>query len=204
MEWKESTEFKSKWDEFKLGEWRRAKTQKTHITLETVFPEIPKVLLEEPDEKAFYSRQEEIDERVKEIGFTLNEKTNQFKEVLDAKKVNQMTGNEDNSRVFVTSELKSKFAEMSILQNKRKKIYEKQDQASQGQADLIHQRDFLSKKIDSKFNTEDLVPKGIKELEKKLATQVGAQEKKIIRHIQFLRDSIEPIKEVEKLKKIIN
>jgi len=55
--------------------------------------------------------------------------------------------------------------------------------ATKGQADLISQREVLMKKIDRTFNTEELVPKGIKEQDKKLHTSSGGKvlEQKVIK-----------------------
>jgi hypothetical protein len=57
------------------------------------------------------------------------------------------------------------------------------------------------KKIDRQFHTTELVPKGIKEQEKKLATSSGgkAAESAAIKRIDFLRASLGPITEKEKL-----
>lgn len=103
MDFKETKEFSSKWDEYRLGEWRRGCLGKTHVTLDTVIPEMPKEILEMPNENKFHQRQAEIDERIKEIGFTLEEKKKQFGEVLDAKKVNLRS--DDSAGVVMTKEL---------------------------------------------------------------------------------------------------
>ena len=62
------------------------------------------------------------------------------------------------------------------------------------------------KKIDKVYNTEELVPKGIKEAEKKLHTTSGGKniEQQVIKRIQFLRDSIPHAKEKDKIDEIIN
>lgn len=62
-----------------------------------------------------------------------------------------------------TKELTVKFGEMKKLKSRRQEIYSEQEVATKGQADLIGERDFLMKKIDKVYNTEELVPKGIKE-----------------------------------------
>lgn len=62
------------------------------------------------------------------------------------------------------------------------------------------------KKIDKVYNTEELVPKGIKEAEKKLHTSTGGKnlEQTIIKRIQFLKDSIPHTKEKDKIDEMIN
>lgn len=75
-----------------------------------------------------------------------------------------------DSGVFNTKELTQKFQKMKELKAERQKIYDAQDEATKDQADLIHERDVLNKKIDRTFNKEEMIAKGIKEAEKKLNT----------------------------------
>jgi hypothetical protein len=44
MEFVEKKKFKSKWEEYRFGNWRKG-SGKTFVTLETVIPEQPKTLL---------------------------------------------------------------------------------------------------------------------------------------------------------------
>lgn len=95
---------------------------------------------------------------------------------------------------------------MKVLKEERQKIFAAQDEATKGQVDLIAQREVHMKAIDRQFNSAELVPKGIKEQEKKLHTSTGGKaiEQKVIKQIEFLRASLEPIKKKEKLDAIIN
>ena len=52
MEYKEKRKFKSKWEEYRHGDWRKG-SGKTYVTLETVIPEMPAKLLQLPDEATF-------------------------------------------------------------------------------------------------------------------------------------------------------
>jgi len=52
MEYKEKRKFKSKWEEYRHGDWRKG-SGKTYVTLETVIPEQPAKLLQLPDEATF-------------------------------------------------------------------------------------------------------------------------------------------------------
>jgi hypothetical protein len=56
MEFVEKRKFKSKWEEYRHGDWRRG-SGKTYVTLETVIPETPEKLLKPPEEKAFHTKQ---------------------------------------------------------------------------------------------------------------------------------------------------
>ena len=55
MEFVEKRKFKSKWEEYRHGDWRNG-SGKTFVTLETVIPETPEKLLKPPEEKAFHSK----------------------------------------------------------------------------------------------------------------------------------------------------
>lgn len=80
--------------------------------------------------------------------------------------------------VVVTKELTNAFNKMKELKNERQVIFKKIDDAlahPKPQKDLIAERDFYMKKIDKVYNTEELVPKGIKEAEKKLNTTSGGK-----------------------------
>lgn len=90
---------------------------------------------------------------------------------------------------------------MKKLKAERQEIFDAQEKATQGQKDLLDQVDLLKKKIDRQYNTTELVPKGIKEQEKKLATSSGGKaiEAAAIKRIDFLQASLGPIAEKEKL-----
>jgi len=64
---------------------------------------------------------------------------------------------------------------------------------------LIKKRDLLNKKVHKKWNTSELVPKGIKEIRKQLETGSGDHkaEAGYIKDIKFLTDSIPFITEKE-------
>lgn len=81
MEFVEKRKFKSKWEEYRHGDWRRG-SGKTFVTLETAIPEMPEKLLMPPEEKAFVSKQQEIEDKIKEITTGLDEKKTQFDEIL--------------------------------------------------------------------------------------------------------------------------
>lgn len=67
MEFKETKKFKSKWEEYRGGDWRRG-SGKTYVTLETVIPEMPDKLLTPPDEASFHKKLLEIEDKIKSIG----------------------------------------------------------------------------------------------------------------------------------------
>lgn len=55
FEFKEKKKFKSKWEEYRWGDWRKG-TGKTYVTLETVIPELPAKEITAPDEAAFHKK----------------------------------------------------------------------------------------------------------------------------------------------------
>lgn len=81
MEFKETKTFKSKWEEYRVGDWRKG-AGKTFVTLETVIPAMPERLLEAPDEGQFHRKLLEIENKIKDIGTGLEEKKVEFDETL--------------------------------------------------------------------------------------------------------------------------
>jgi len=55
MDFKEKRKFKSKWEEYRHGDWRKG-SGKTFVTLETEIPAAPEKLLTPPEEKTFHSK----------------------------------------------------------------------------------------------------------------------------------------------------
>lgn len=84
MDYKEKRKFKSKWEEYRHGDWRKG-SGKTFVTLETEIPAPPEKLLTPPEEKAFHSKQVEVEDRIKEITSTLEEKKTSFEDILGQK-----------------------------------------------------------------------------------------------------------------------
>lgn len=91
MEFKETKKFKSKWEEYRLGDWRRG-SGKTFVTLETVIPSMPDKLLTPPDEDAFHKKLKEIEEKIKSIGQDLEDKKQEFDGKLKQKIEAQKSG----------------------------------------------------------------------------------------------------------------
>jgi hypothetical protein len=56
MDYVEKRKFKSKWEEYRHGDWRKG-SGKTFVTLETEIPVMPEKLLLPPEEKTFVSKQ---------------------------------------------------------------------------------------------------------------------------------------------------
>lgn len=128
MDFKEKRKYKSKWEEYRHGDWRKG-SGKTYVTLETEIPGQPDKALQLPDEKTFHKKQVEIEEKIKEIGGSLEEKKTSFEEILDQKKSHLKAG---DTGVVPTKELTSKFQRMKVLKEQRQKIYDGQDTATTG------------------------------------------------------------------------
>lgn len=92
------------------------------------------------------------------------------------------------------------------MNKKKKKIYEDQDASQANQGELIKQKELLNKKIHRKWNTIELVPKGIKELKKLLETGTGnfKEEAKHIKDIDFLKESISSIEAKNEIEDKLN
>ena len=72
-----------------------------------------------------------------------------------------------------SKEVRVKIDRLRELNKIKKKIYNDQDASQENQGDLLKQKEVLMKKIHRKWNTEELVPKGIKEIKKLLETGSG-------------------------------
>jgi len=84
MDFKEKKKFKSKWEEYHYGEWKRG-SGKTYVTLETVIPAAPEKPTGAPDEAAYRKKKQDIDDSINGINTNLGERKTQFEEVLAQK-----------------------------------------------------------------------------------------------------------------------
>jgi len=165
FDFKEKKQFKSKWEEYRKGDWRRG-TGKTYVTLETVIPELPEKEITAPDEAAFHKKQIEIENKIKDLIKNSAELRDKFQGLIDEKVNKRATGrnkDEPESHGDKVQHLKS-------VIGKKKRIHEKLADLEENKGDLIKRRENLMKKINPKWNTSELVPKGLKELKKKLET----------------------------------
>lgn len=83
----------------------------------------------------------------------------------------------------------------------RKKIYQRQEEVQGNQGELVKHIERLKQSIDPKFNSAELVPKGIKAAQKDLehGSNDHNGEKKIIAHIKRLQASLEHIHKRDEL-----
>jgi len=109
MEFKETKKFKSKWEEYRLGDWRRG-SGKTFVTLETAIPAMPEKLLSPPDEAVFHKKLVEIEDKIKSIGQDLEDKKTEFDGKLQEKIQAQKAGEGSAAKTADTEveELKEK------------------------------------------------------------------------------------------------
>ena len=200
MEFKESKKFKSKWQEYRYGDWRRG-SGKTFVTIDTEIPTIPNNKVTLPDEAAFHKKQVEIDAKIKELFKAMGDKSTQFGDLVDQKKTQRSGG-----QGYMSTDMKEKFARINELNKQKKAIYNQVDSCQADNGELIKKREAINKKVHKKWNTSELIPKGLKELKKNLETNSGTfkDEERIIRDIKFLQDSIPFITEKEKIDAKIN
>lgn len=80
------------------------------------------------------------------------------------------------------------------------------DATQENLGDLIKKKELLQKKIHKVYNTSELVPKGLKELRKKLETNSGTHKEEaiLIKEIDQLKASIPAIEEKEEIEAKIN
>ena len=186
MDFKEKKKFKSKWEEYRYGDWRRG-SGKTFVTLETVIPTVPDNQATLPDEPTFHKKQVEIDAKIKELFKAMDDKKSQFGDLVDQKKTQRSGG-----QGYVSNDMKEKFKRIGELNKAKREIYNKADAAQVDNGDLIRKRELIQKKVHKKWNTSELIHKGIKELKRNLETNSGTfrDEERIIKDIKFLQDSI--------------
>ena len=72
LDFKEKKKFKSKWEEYHYGDWKRG-SGKTFVTLDTDIPEEPEAI-PEPAESDYRKKKQDIDDRIKEINDSINDK----------------------------------------------------------------------------------------------------------------------------------
>lgn len=141
--------------------------------MDTVIPEAPQPI-PEPAEAEYRKKKQDIDDRIKEINDSINEKKNQFDEILEKKHQHRSgqnkTEGEDDAPVK-TMNLKEKFARMKELQAQKKKIYDEVDAINAPLGDLKKEQEALSKKIDPKVQSGTDIQRTLKALQKELETQ---------------------------------
>lgn len=81
MDFKEKKKFKSKWEEYHYGEWKRG-SGKTFVTLETVIPAAPEKAIATPDETNYRKKKQDIDDAISGINKGLDDKKTQFEGIL--------------------------------------------------------------------------------------------------------------------------
>ena len=199
MDFKEKKKFKSKWEEYRLGDWRRG-SGKTFVTLETEIPAMPDKLLTPPDEAAFHKKLKEIEEKIKGIGQDLEDKKAEFdgklKQKNDAQKAGQGAAGEGAP---VSTDINKNFQRLGELKKQRKKIYDEQEAVAAVIGELNARKAGLSKKIDRDAQKEELIPKAIRQTQKALETQThdSKRERELLARIKFIKASAEFIREYE-------
>lgn len=120
MEVKETRTFKTKWHEFKYGEWRNLRPS-VYVTLDTEIPAMPEKVLEKPNEDAYQAKLKELEGKIKDIGKSLEEKKGNFDELLAAKSASQKGA--DGAPIH-TKEIGAKLAKVKELQAKKRQIFD--------------------------------------------------------------------------------
>jgi len=146
----------------------------------------------------------DVEDKIKEINASLQGKEDEFKEILDLKRVQIKAG---DTGVVVSKELGQKFAQMKTLKQERSAIFDKQEKTTENLGTLIHDRDYFSTRIDRYFKTVEEVPKGIKQAKKEYQTSsnvTAAKEREHIKRLEFLESSVEFIKKRDEVNEKIN
>ena len=136
MDFKEKKKFKSKWEEYHYGEWKRG-SGKTFVTLETVIPAAPEKAIATPDETNYRKKKQDIDDAISGINKGLDDKKTQFEGILSQKQAARGAGQQAAAAEEKEGEpveaapksqsLKELFNRMGELQKQKKAIYAVQD-----------------------------------------------------------------------------
>lgn len=144
------------------------------ITLETQIPDLPKKLLEQPDEATYHKLQAEVDEKVEAINLKVKDLGERFTERLQqlkaASRANKDAGSEEGGLALTPSaskELKSLFEQVKEKDTERKIIYSQIELLNSEISDAENKKAKAEKKINPTYNKVELIEKGIKELERK-------------------------------------
>ena len=94
--------------------------------------------------------------------------------------------------VVFSKELSQKFVTMGELKKKRQAIFNDMEKVEGDKGSCQEIKDSMRARIDKFYNTEELVPKGIKEATKTFQTASGnyKKEQEYLRRIEFLKASI--------------
>lgn len=89
------------------------------------------------------------------------------------------------------------------LKRKKEKIHTEAGKYDEEKLDLLRRKDICFKKVDRRYNTEEAVLKGIKELKKTFERSSGTskEEQEFIKKEKFLKDSLPFIKEQQEIDK---
>ena len=104
----------------------------------------------------------------------LDEKKTSFEEILAQKQAQMKAG--DTGVVF-SKGLSAKFVEMAELKKQRSKIFDAMEKTECDKGANMEVKDSMRARIDKFYNTEELVPKGIKEATKTFQTASGNYKK---------------------------
>lgn len=172
-DYEEPPKFNSAYEEFRAGYWRYPKREKIVITLETQIPDLPKKLLEQPDESAYHKLQAEVDEKIEAINAKVKDLGERFTERLQQLKAASRPnkdGSEEAGLALTPSaskELKTLFEEVKEKDTERKIIYNQIELLNNEISDAENKKTKAEKKINPTYNKIELIEKGIKELERK-------------------------------------
>lgn len=199
FDFKEKKKFKNKQEEYRHGDWRRMPS--VYVTLETPIPELPAKEIATPDEAAFHKKQIELENKIKDHYKNADDLKEKFTELVDQKKAQR-----EGKKTYEPKETRDKRQRFNHVNNEKKRIREAIDEIEKNRGELIRKREQLIKFIHPKWNTPDLVPKGLKELKKQMETSSGGrkEEEKYIKEVKKLNDSVKYIEEKEQIDAQLN
>lgn len=190
FDFKEKKKFKNKQEEYRLGDWRRLPS--VFVTLETPIPELPAKEIATPDEAAFHKKQIELENKIKDHYTAADELKEKFNELVGQKKSQR-----EGKQQYEPKEVRDKRQRFNHVNNEKKRIREAIEEIEKNRGELIRKKEQIIKFIHPKWNTPELVPKGLKEMKKQMETSSGGrrEEEAYIKEVKKLNDSVKYIEE---------
>lgn len=191
FDFKDKRQYKNKWEEYRFGQWRKEQ-RKTYVTLETVIPELPEKKIEAPDEAAFHKKQVEMDNKIKDLYKDVDELKGKFSGFLEQKQASNQ-----GKTPIANGGNGNKISRLKQLNTQKDKIHREANKYDDEKLDLTRKLENCRKKIEGKYNTSELVAKGIKDLKKQFESSSGtsreesnylSKKKKLEESIKFIED----------------
>lgn len=181
---KSSRTFRSRYQEYVVGEWRRQRNN-LFVTMETIVPPVPKTLREEPDDSKYHLEVARMDAQIEELDGELQD----LKAELHEKRTSLMDSQQ--GRAPIRESLRDLFSELNHYSGEKKEKLAQIERINNEINDLQRAVTKEQKNVHPVYNEEAKIAKGVKDLERRLQTQSHsrAEEERLIKEIEKVKES---------------